>query len=286
VETVTSSASATIAPATQNPAGVFGATIPSVASLLQADVTLALVSRDGSCLETISCKKSDYNMQQRQLPVARDVADFFSHLTTASRVVQTPRESKTLVTLGARVGTGFLLYPIVSLQRSSAIVRGSLGVAYTTVYGFQPPIERALSVVCGLCEIAIATEEPIELLGPRYFSSESRRPWSASGRQLILSLREWEIGELLSEDYTCKEIAEKMGLSRRTVEHYIERLKLRLGSSTIHGLISSLIRQGLCRGFHHPLYGLVLDDSWPSRRTAQRLGAKNRTTQTTYRKTL
>jgi len=42
--------------------------------------------------------------------------------------------------------------------------------------------------------------------------------------------------------HTCKEVAAELTLSVHTVQHYIERLKLRLGQKTLHGLVSSLGR--------------------------------------------
>ena len=50
------------------------------------------------------------------------------------------------------------------------------------------------------------------------------------------------IARLLIADKTHKQIAEATGLSSRTVGHYVERLKLRCGASTMHGLVGSLLR--------------------------------------------
>jgi DNA-binding CsgD family transcriptional regulator len=36
---------------------------------------------------------------------------------------------------------------------------------------------------------------------------------------------------------SCKEAADLLHLSARTVEHYVERLKLRFGKRTLHGLL-------------------------------------------------
>ena len=50
------------------------------------------------------------------------------------------------------------------------------------------------------------------------------------------------IARLLIADKTHKQIAEATGLSSRTVGHYVERLKLRCGASTMHGIVGSLLR--------------------------------------------
>lgn len=57
-----------------------------------------------------------------------------------------------------------------------------------------------------------------------------------------LTPREHDIVALLMVGQTCKEVAAELTLSVHTVQHYIERLKLRLGQKTLHGLVSSLGR--------------------------------------------
>ena len=76
----------------------------------------------------------------------------------------------------------------------------------------------------------------------------SERPGFVSahaGLSTRLTPREREIVKLLAADKTCKEVAAVLELSSRTVEHYIERLKLRHHQTTIHGLIGHLTRLGL-----------------------------------------
>jgi len=60
--------------------------------------------------------------------------------------------------------------------------------------------------------------------------------------QPLLSPREGEIIRLLSADKSCKEVAEVLHLSIRTVEHYLDRLKLRFGKRTLHGLVGHVVR--------------------------------------------
>lgn len=64
------------------------------------------------------------------------------------------------------------------------------------------------------------------------------------GRQTTaqsLTARERDIVALLMLGHTCKEVAADLTLSVHTVQHHVERLKLRFGQRTLHGLVSSLV---------------------------------------------
>lgn len=52
--------------------------------------------------------------------------------------------------------------------------------------------------------------------------------------------RERQIIDCLMTGTSCKEIASSLGISSRTVEHHIERLKLQFKVSTLHGLVARL----------------------------------------------
>ncbi len=71
------------------------------------------------------------------------------------------------------------------------------------------------------------SEEPQS--SSRVLQGVSRPPFSP---------READILRLLSEDKSCKEVANALNLSVRTVEHYLDRLKLRFGRRTLHGLLA------------------------------------------------
>jgi len=60
-----------------------------------------------------------------------------------------------------------------------------------------------------------------------------------------LTARERDILRLLLADHTCRQIASALALSERTVEHYIDRLKLRLGKATLHGLVTLVFAERL-----------------------------------------
>jgi DNA-binding CsgD family transcriptional regulator len=55
-----------------------------------------------------------------------------------------------------------------------------------------------------------------------------------------LSRRDREVLQRLASGSTSKEIAAHLGLSSRTVEHYVERLKLRYGAANLHGLMAQV----------------------------------------------
>jgi GAF domain-containing protein len=56
--------------------------------------------------------------------------------------------------------------------------------------------------------------------------------------------REREIINLLIVGQTYKEVAATIGISARTVEHYVDRLKHRHRVTTIHGLVGHFLRKG------------------------------------------
>jgi DNA-binding CsgD family transcriptional regulator len=57
-----------------------------------------------------------------------------------------------------------------------------------------------------------------------------------------LTPREHDIVELLITDKTCKEVAALLAMSPRTVGHHVDRMKLRFGIYTLHGLIACILQ--------------------------------------------
>jgi GAF domain-containing protein len=86
----------------------------------------------------------------------------------------------------------------------------------------------------GLQEDSIPSRE-----GRRVEGRDREPPGVVSGNQR-LTPRERDIAALLLSDRTCKEVAAALQLSSHTVRHYVERLKLRFGQKTLHGLVRSL----------------------------------------------
>jgi DNA-binding NarL/FixJ family response regulator len=60
-----------------------------------------------------------------------------------------------------------------------------------------------------------------------------------------LSRREREVAELVGSGLTNPEIAEKLFISRRTVESHVDHIKQKLGVPGRHGVIAWAMREGL-----------------------------------------
>lgn len=65
-------------------------------------------------------------------------------------------------------------------------------------------------------------------------------------RSLHLSPREHQILGKLIDGLSCKEVAAQLGLSARTVEHHVERLKARFAQPRLHALVGFAVTHGLC----------------------------------------
>ena len=58
----------------------------------------------------------------------------------------------------------------------------------------------------------------------------------------ILTMREKRIFELLIEDYTTKDISEKLQISEKTVRNHISNVIQKLGASSRSGAVIELIK--------------------------------------------
>ncbi len=79
---------------------------------------------------------------------------------------------------------------------------------------------------------------------------QESRPRSLEGLEpepsrRVLTEREVEIAQLLSNDRTCKEVAAILGIRNRTIRYYVQRMKFRFQKSTLHGLLCEIIRRDL-----------------------------------------
>ncbi|GIF38910.1 helix-turn-helix transcriptional regulator [Actinoplanes xinjiangensis] len=73
----------------------------------------------------------------------------------------------------------------------------------------------------------------------RALQDRGTRPEQATGQQL-LSAREREVGALVLAGMTYKQIADRLYLSAKTVEHHMARIRQRLGCTDRHELLSRL----------------------------------------------
>ena len=122
-------------------------------------------------------------------------------------------------------------------------------------------VVRGAARLCGarLASIALLTErrDHLELrsvFGTGGVIAEKRLPvrQSLNGTVIAsdrsfqrLAPRERDILALLMADHTCTEVAAALELSDHTVRHHVERLKLRFGKATLHGLLGLLIERHL-----------------------------------------
>jgi DNA-binding CsgD family transcriptional regulator len=116
--------------------------------------------------------------------------------------------------------------------------------------------EGALVQLADLVSIAVQSVQLRELLRRSTWSTIASdppaKPKPAVEPRVQLSVanvrehtaREREIINLLIVGQTYKEVAATIGISARTVEHYVDRLKHRHRVTTIHGLVGHFLRNG------------------------------------------
>ena len=147
--------------------------------------------------------------------------------------------------------------------RSQEHPLGTLMVTRKTPGSWSRPQESALVHLADLASIAVQSLQLRELLRRSTWSAiasdlpataksspalakaphEPRlEPNVRSGREH--TAREREIINLLIVGQTYKEVASSIGISARTVEHYVDRLKHRHRVTTIHGLVGHFLRNG------------------------------------------
>ncbi len=134
---------------------------------------------------------------------------------------------------------------------------GTLGVAKRVPWRFTDRDAALLTQLAGSASIAIqnaqlrarawshvwepgppALQARLTLLmdgPPAHAERWSRRPPIHASQHL--PPRERQVLDLLVAGRTCKEVASTLGLSARTVEHNVERLKLRFHQPTLHALV-------------------------------------------------
>jgi DNA-binding CsgD family transcriptional regulator len=66
-----------------------------------------------------------------------------------------------------------------------------------------------------------------------------------AAEQTGLTPRQLEVVKLVAEDLCAKEIAERLGISRKTIEFHKEALKRKLGVRGTAGITRYAIRNGL-----------------------------------------
>jgi DNA-binding CsgD family transcriptional regulator len=223
----------------------FGTALRFVARVCRADATIAVPSTNKDQLQLLRCSESDV-ISVRIVPLDKKVGFVLSLLTKSSQKQLVCRKSDPYVTLGATAGGGFFLHPILSRRAQRILVCGTLTISRKTPCKFTTSSEALIAVLSGLSGIALDATARFGRCSfsiPELISTSGKRSMVSFGQDLILSHRENQIGSLLASDLTYKQIAIALKMSKRTVEHYVERMKLRSGASTLQGLMSCLFRE-------------------------------------------
>src|SRR3989442_7821507 len=216
-------------------AGVVGAAARLCGARL-ASISLLTEGRDH--LELRSVFGTGGVIAEQRLPVRQSLN---GTVITSARSFRSPdvwRDRRPVVREIARRNRtrGVLIVPLATRE----VMLGTLAVASRAPWEFSSRDEAVLE------EFARSVAFPIE------HACLCRRPWepgSGSGRRAAdlqrLAPREHDILALLMADRTCREVAAALELSDHTVRHHVDRLKLRFGKATLHGLLRLLVERHL-----------------------------------------
>ena len=118
--------------------------------------------------------------------------------------------------------------------RDQAVLEAFAHVAGLALEVFRIPLWE----VAAVADASSAAAPPVP--GNGLDSGPPREPESKSPPLSYkrLTPRQRDILALLRADRTCVEVASALGLSPHTVRHHLERLKLRFGQATLHGLVA------------------------------------------------
>lgn len=223
---------------------------------------VSLLVAGGEELELIRTFGTTAPIDGARLPVAHSFQGLAVRLGAAVRTTDVLRDHRPKARgvaqlIGAR---GVLVVPL----RSPAGVCGTLTVAKTVPWGFSRADAAVLSSLAESASAAIQTARVCcglrrEGAAPKGDWQAQRCPhavrcWreidrgtarTATLEPLRLSTRQLGIVRLLMSGKTTKEIAAAVGLSPRTVQHYVERLKARFNQPRLSGLIALFARSGL-----------------------------------------
>jgi DNA-binding CsgD family transcriptional regulator len=221
---------------------VLGRVAAGAVSLCGADTAVVTVAEGGG-LVVAATHGRDTEPQE----LLRD--DLHRHVLRIGRIF---RAMRTGCNPGRRLGgPGAMSAPAVLIAplRGCHECLGTLGVARTRPGGFTRADEAVLRHLADIASIAIQTARvraPVGRLSPAAPEIGTGQPCALAETTPRLSDRQRQILSLLSAGKTSKEIAEVLAISSRTVEHHIERLKLRFEQSRVHGLVAYALSHGLC----------------------------------------
>lgn len=182
----------------------------------------------------------------KSLPTAR----FLSGLVASTRrpIARADVSSAPRLRVCESAGEGGLRGVAVVPLRSALGVFGSLAVASARPW-FPDELQcKLVRMLADCASVALQWRPPgdassrcQQLLGdaqPQILDGSIR---AGEGLGSHITRRQLEISRLLVTGATSKEIGKRLGISSRTVEHHLERLKVRFRQSTVHGLVGQLL---------------------------------------------
>jgi DNA-binding CsgD family transcriptional regulator/transcriptional regulator with GAF, ATPase, and Fis domain len=138
---------------------------------------------------------------------------------------------------------GILGVPVRNGEGLEGLV-GILGVAKRQVWRFSAGDKVRLNWLANCASIAVAQAQLRARL-VRVRTGNWPVPAAAAVHRVWLSPRQREILHLLIRHHTCKSIASVLGMSRRTVEHHVERLKVQLHQPRLPALVAYAVKHHL-----------------------------------------
>ncbi len=232
--------------------------VRTAARLCRAPIAyVAVLSAMGDELSVVNGFPRTARMLGARLPVVARSLAITPERGWRSRDVLHDRRQVVRDLAGASGMRGALVVPL----RSPRGPLGILSVGTRTPHRFTDRDAAVLSQLSDAASIAVQHAQ----LVPQRPVNETVVPRRRTSSRLIAVLtdRQRQIMELLVAGKTAKEIAAAIGLSTRTVEHHLERLKRRHGASRRATLIAALVSQ---RGVRHKRYHRQLHRGagWPS----------------------
>jgi DNA-binding CsgD family transcriptional regulator len=229
--------------------------VQCAASVFGAETTLTYLVTPNLEIEVVRCAPPDFTTSFTREPVGSPTGTALLGLSLDPEVRRVCGRKSPFVKLGAKPGGGFLSIPLAAESAHRVCVCGALILARNVPCIFVSKNETFVGLLSSLCRIVVRWRESPR--SPDFGStinnaSDKSGPFGnqsvmARDRNVSLSYRESQVSECLANDLSCKEIASLLGMSTRTVEHYVERLKLKAGASTLHGLVAFLVRENYCR---------------------------------------
>jgi len=206
--------------------------------LCQADMAaIGLLAEGGREVEWAAVCGKTTLVQWERLPVV--------HLSSGRRSISSSdgaRDRRQLVRDIARQSGagGMLAVPILD----GSITVGLLWVGKRSAKRFPTGEAAALHMLADSAGVAIGQTQ-VDRDQDQIRRSPSAASTNSEEDPTRLTPRQREILHLLMQHRTCKSIGSTLGISVRTAEHHVERLKLRLRQSRLSALIAYAIKHEL-----------------------------------------